>query len=569
MSDNPPRPPSPVPQRKRTPTGDSKVQPPPTPDAVKPAPEQPSALRQRKRSGAMRAITRPDNPLAVFKAKEQQALVATPPPEKAAHVTAPPIPAAPRPAYVAPPVPPAVPPPPRTPPKATSSLALPLAPPPRPARAAPPTLPAPVHSAPPPLPPPVLTAPPPLAPPPATAVAPERLDITVSAVPHPRLTLPPALSEPAQATPATEQTPEPAALDLLEPVTTSPNVSPAPRKTRKRTALAISAVAAIGALALGAWFVPSLHGRAAPSAAKAPVPAASPKPAPASQAAALPTAARATPPTPAPAPAAPALQAPSKPSETGIPWLDGEPTQGCVPASAPAGAVSFEDVAKSQQALAKGRRLLMQGELSASLSALCGAAQLNPQHSGLAFEVARAALIARDGVTAARFAEHSLALTPPERRSREILADALAWQGNVEAARAAWLGIHKLSTPSEKTFTNLALGAAIEARTAAKAGDYATAERYLRRSLAFDPENADTTMQLARVLLMAGHHAVAARWVERALALDATDPDRQVLAGEIQSKLGNTAAASGHYSRALELDPQNAIAKLRLRAQNL
>jgi tetratricopeptide (TPR) repeat protein len=210
----------------------------------------------------------------------------------------------------------------------------------------------------------------------------------------------------------------------------------------------------------------------------------------------------------------------------------------------------------------------MQGELSLSLSALCEAARLNPQHSGLAFEVARAALIARDGVTAARFAEQSLALTPPDRRSREVWADALAWQGNVEASRAAWLGIHKLTTPSDKTYSNLALGAALEARTAAKAGDYATAERYLRRSLAFDPDNAGTTTQLARVLFMAGHHAVAARWVERALALDATDPERHVLAGEIQNKLSNAAAATGHYSRALELDPQNAIAKLRLRAQN-
>ncbi len=209
----------------------------------------------------------------------------------------------------------------------------------------------------------------------------------------------------------------------------------------------------------------------------------------------------------------------------------------------------------------------MQGKLADTLSAFCEAARLNPLHSGLAFEVARAALIARDGVTASRFAERSLGLTPPDRRSRELLADALAWQGNVEAARAAWLAIHKLSDPSEKTFRNLALGAVLEARTAAKQNDYATAERYLRRALAFTPDDAETTAQLARVLLAAGHHSAAASWIQRALVLDATDPERQVLAGDIQAKLGAREAARSYYGRALELDPEHALAKLRLKTQ--
>lgn len=242
-------------------------------------------------------------------------------------------------------------------------------------------------------------------------------------------------------------------------------------------------------------------------------------------------------------------------------------TPDCVPGASSDAAPSIQDVTASQQAYAKGRRLLVQGKLRETLSAFCEAARLNPLHSGLAFEVARAALIARDGLTASRFAERSLGLTPPDRRSRELLADALAWQGNVEAARAAWLAIHKLSNPTEKTFRNLALGAVLEARTAAKQSDYATAERYLRRAIAFAPDDAETTEQLARVLLTAGHTSAAARWVQRALVLDATDPERQVLAGDIQHKLGAPEAAQRHYDRALELDPNHALAKLRVRTR--
>jgi tetratricopeptide (TPR) repeat protein len=240
-----------------------------------------------------------------------------------------------------------------------------------------------------------------------------------------------------------------------------------------------------------------------------------------------------------------------------------------LPADSPAAGVGFEDLARAQQQQAKGRQLLMQGKLEASLSALCEAARLNPTHSGIAFEVARTALIARNAVTAARFAERSLALTPPDRRSKELLADALAWQGNVEAARAEWFGIHKLTAPTDKTLKTLHLGAMLEARTVSKQGDYAQAERFLRRALCFDPENVATTTQLARVLLLAGNPKAAQGWITRALALDANDAERYVLAGDIQEALGDHSTANHQYSRALELDPEHAVAKLRVQKQAL
>lgn len=361
---------------------------------------------------------------------------------------------------------------------------------------------------------------------------------------------------------------------LPEPVAASANRVPA--ASRKRVAIAAASVVVVGALALGSWLAPQLADeapQALPAGAKAAQkPASEPTsgppavPAVAKRSGAPVTAAALTAPTP-PASPVPAADARRPPGDTNIPWLDGTVTPNCVPAANTDAAPSHQELAASQQAYAKGRRLLVQGKLTETLGALCEAARLNPRSSGLAFEVARAALIARDGVTAARFAERSLGLTPPDRRSRELLADALAWQGDVEAARAAWLGIHKLSNPTEKTFRNLALGAVLEARTAAKQGDYATAERYLRRAVAFVPDDAETTTQLGRVLFSAGHYAAAALWIQRALVLDATVAERQVLAGDIQEKLGAREAAHSHYSRALELDPQHALAKLRLRTQ--
>ena len=109
----------------------------------------------------------------------------------------------------------------------------------------------------------------------------------------------------------------------------------------------------------------------------------------------------------------------------------------------------------------------------------------------------------------------------------------------------------------------------LEAKAASKQGDYAQAERFLRRALAFDPENVATTTQLARVLLLAGRHKAAQLWITRALSLDANDAERYVLAGDILEALGDRSTANHHYSRALELDPQHGIAKLRVQKQAL
>lgn len=231
--------------------------------------------------------------------------------------------------------------------------------------------------------------------------------------------------------------------------------------------------------------------------------------------------------------------------------------------------MSLEDLSRSQALHATARRLLLQGKLDKSLETLCEAARLNPQHATLAFEVARASLLARHGAAAQQWAERALALTPPDRRAHEWLADALAWQGNVEAARAEWYRIVKVKNPTEANHATMHRGAMIEARTALKRGDYPLAERFLRRALVFDPESAVATTQLAKAILEQGYPNAAAPWIERALALDSDDSERHVLAGDIESKLDHKSAASSHYSRALALDPHNAVAQLRIKSQSL
>lgn len=558
MSDNSHRSPPPLPPGQRTPTGNFKAQGSPEENKSEMV-KVPAVARTRTRSGAMRATTRPDNPLAVF--KDQQSLRPKADPAPTAVET--PAPPAPR-------TPPRVPPPaPRTPPPAAATRSLPAM--------TPPVLPhrrgasAEVAA-------PATSAPNPPAPRAAEPTA-ERLDVTVSAVPHPRL---PALT-PIEPTPTAltvalplSKEPESAPHELPQPVTT--NSIPVPHSVPRKRALAMLAGATVlGALGVGGWLAVGTTQRAwtkAPlelpteaAGAELKVPRA---PAPAARAAApVKAKAKATPETSTSSQAAQAKPAAEVASDASIPWLDGAEPNGCLPAEIPQAGVRLEDLARSQQQQTKGRQLLMQGKLEASLSALCEAARLNPAHSGIAFEVARAALIARNAATAARFAERSLALTPPDRRSKELLADALAWQGNIEAARAEWFGIHKLSAPTEKTLGNLHLGAVLEARTAAKQGDYAQAERFLRRALCFDPENVATTTQLARVLLLAGQHKAAQRWIQRALALDANDAERYVLAGDIQEALGDRSSANHHYSRALEIDPKHGVAKLRVQKQAL
>ena len=203
MSDKSHRSPPPRPPGKSTSTGDSQAQRPLKADATKAdatktdatktdAVKVPAGTRSRTRSGAMRVTTRPDNPLAVFKAHDEQPRRAKPDPAPTAvEAPAPPVPRA----------PPRVPPPaPRTPPAAAvSNRSLPaLSPPTLPHRreasvgVAPPAVSASNQGT------PDLTP----DPPPADPIR-ARLDITISAVPHPRL---PALT-PIEPTPCTFEWP--------------------------------------------------------------------------------------------------------------------------------------------------------------------------------------------------------------------------------------------------------------------------------------------------------------------------------------------------------------------------
>src|SRR5690606_11928621 len=159
--------------------------------------------------------------------------------------------------------------------------------------------------------------------PPAPAAAPERLDITVSAAPHPRqpssTTETDRLKSPLSSVSDSElddATPAPVVRPPTQPprapsvpVTAAPGsftAAPGPLAvgSRRRGVFALGGVAAVAALAFGCWLVPRLGGGAQAE------PPRDPAPGPAAPKLAAPVATVPTPPTPAPPPTMTATMAP-------------------------------------------------------------------------------------------------------------------------------------------------------------------------------------------------------------------------------------------------------------------
>ncbi len=258
----------------------------------------------------------------------------------------------------------------------------------------------------------------------------------------------------------------------------------------------------------------------------------------------------------------------SQASQASIPWLAvGESTESvCQPDTAGGDAPNKQALRDARAAHAAGLRALVRGSVRDSLGKLCEAAALNPKEPGLALDIARTSLLARNAKAAERWVEQALALDPMHKQARELHADSLAWQGHVDAARDAWFAIHDITRPDAKVVRELYRGAMLEGTTALRRGELAKAERLFRRAVVLDETSSEALTRVAEVVFRQGHAPSAERWLSRALALQPDDSRRQLLAGDIDQALGDPEAATLHWQRALELDPKNSAARQRLAA---
>jgi tetratricopeptide (TPR) repeat protein len=114
--------------------------------------------------------------------------------------------------------------------------------------------------------------------------------------------------------------------------------------------------------------------------------------------------------------------------------------------------------------------------------------------------------------------------------ARTLLGDIHSQQGRMEEALKAYLDYWNLDAQALDERASLAVRFVNSAAMARRKGDWWTAERFYRRALTLDSENALGAAGLARVFAHFELHDATVSWAERALALDEKDATQAALA---------------------------------------
>jgi tetratricopeptide (TPR) repeat protein/DNA-binding response OmpR family regulator len=382
-------------------------------------------------------------------------------------------------------------------------------------------------------------------------------------------------SHPAPARPIGEENPD---ADTASALPVSREISAARRRTRsgvsgKMTALIIG-LAALQGLALAlVWrhfaqpkrtesAVASAEIAAAAASAVEATPLSRPPASPASR----PTASAAPPALPVPAPA-PAEQAAEKRAAQDAIFSDGsgERAPSCDALLATVPTLEGDYPGAAIEEIRKANRQLVLGNSDAAQLGFCRAVKWDNESALAATYLAQLLLLRRDGVGAAEWARRATEIDPSSKRTMGLLGDALARTGEIDAAKAAWLKASGVLAEDDALVRAMNGRDLTEAKNAIKKRDFARAERFFRRVLAFVPDQVEANLGLATALLRLGDAKPASHWAERATQLDPKDPEARVALGDAMSKLGQQDAAIMQWREAAMLDPNNRNARRRLR----
>jgi Flp pilus assembly protein TadD len=121
-----------------------------------------------------------------------------------------------------------------------------------------------------------------------------------------------------------------------------------------------------------------------------------------------------------------------------------------------------------------------------------------------------------------------------------------------------------LEEASEAQIKSLSFTSAREAQASMNHRDFARGERFFRRAVVLDGDNAQASNGLANALLKLGDVSSAQRWANHAVSVAPRDPAARVILGDVLFQKGDRGAAEVEWREALQIDPTNFLAKLRM-----
>ncbi|HEY4102711.1 MAG TPA: tetratricopeptide repeat protein [Polyangiaceae bacterium] len=270
-------------------------------------------------------------------------------------------------------------------------------------------------------------------------------------------------------------------------------------------------------------------------------------------------------------PTAPAAEAAAAPASKDIPIDETgmrAPTCDELFGGANVGAGEYPGSAYLQ--IKEANKALVRGDVDSAERSLCKAVLWDQKNPAIPLELAQLMLLRRDGKASVEWAQKGLEKDAASLRAQSILGDGLARVGDYEGAKRAWLLSLQIDEASDAKYKALSFTSAREARASLVRRDFARAERFFRRAVVLDPENAAASIGLADALLRLGDTASALRWANRAVSVVPRDPAARVVLGDVLFQKGEAGPAEVEWREALQLDPSNFLARRRVNrlAQN-
>ena len=213
-------------------------------------------------------------------------------------------------------------------------------------------------------------------------------------------------------------------------------------------------------------------------------------------------------------------------------------------------------------------KALVRGDVDAAERGLCKAALWDEKNPAIPLELAQLMLLRRDGAGAVEWAKKGLERDATDLRAQGILGDGLARLGDYDGAKSAWLKSMHLEEASLEQIKSLSFSSSHEAQASMTRHDFARAERFFRRAVVLDGDNALASNGLANALLKLGDTASALRWANHAVSVSPRDPAARIILGDVLFQKGDRSGAEVEWREALQIDPPNFIAKLRINKLN-
>jgi Flp pilus assembly protein TadD len=177
-----------------------------------------------------------------------------------------------------------------------------------------------------------------------------------------------------------------------------------------------------------------------------------------------------------------------------------------------------------QQAVKRGQRELVRGNVKAAHTAFCEAVLLGQASELILIGLTQVLLMQSDTEAALKTVDQLLALEPDDRVALDLRGDILIRMGRADEARETWFRAAGASRVSASLIDNLRRANRADAVKAVRAGDLARADRLWRRVIALDVRDVEASTQLAAVLAKDGKLDAAKRWLVYAETLDPTHP---------------------------------------------